>query len=221
MSSAIRIYQYVAPPILAPMSFYLWWRTYGNVPQALVAWLIPVLWAYVVPGVGTNVHKVWEFDVRLRLGRFRPHHGLVFGSATSTITWLVHQGFAGSLADVVRFALVTCSVLGFWNLLYDVGAIRLGLLKVYNEPWARGGGPEAIALDYAPWIFGGFGLAYGFVVAMSEWIGIQHGVPTTAVLAGTLAAGLVLTVIVPVGSFMLHSRFRHGHYGLHPVAKGS
>lgn len=219
MSSAIRVYQYVAPPILAPLSFYLWWRTYGSIQLALVAWLIPVLWAYVVPGVGTNLFKVWEFDVKFKLGRFRPHHGLVFGSATSTIAWLVHGGFAGSLADVARFALVMCSVLGFWNYLYEVKAIRIGLLKVYNEPWAQGRGAEAIALDYSPWIFGGFGLAYGFVLAMSEWIFLQRGLPTTGFFAGTLATGLMLTVIVPIGSFMIHSRVRHGHYGLRAVAK--
>jgi hypothetical protein len=221
MNSAIRIYQYLAPPILAPLSFYLWWRTYGSVQEALVPWLIPVLWAYIVPGVGTNVFKVWEFDVRLKLGRFRPHHGLVFGSATSTIAWLVHGGPAGSLADVARYALVLCSVLGFWNLLYDIKAIQAGVLKVYNQAWAQGGGAAAIALDYAPWIFGGFGLAYGCVVAIAEWFHLQGGVPDTTRLALTLVTGLAMTIIVPIGSFVVHSRLRHGHYGLRPVSKAS
>lgn len=219
MSAAIRVYQYVAPPVLAPLSYYLWWRTYGSVQQALVPWLIPVLWAYIVPGVGTNVFKVWEFDVKLKLGRFRPHQGLVFGSATASIAWLMHRGSAESLADVARCALVMCAVLGFWNLLYDLKAIRAGVLKVYDEPWARGGDPAAIALDYAPSIFGGFGLAYGFVVAISEWHALRHGVPDATRLAGALAAGLALTIIVPVGSFIIQSRLRHGHYGLRAEAR--
>ena len=80
------IYQYVAPAILTPFSFWLWWQTYNeNLWLTLIAWLIPILYAYVVPGIGTNVLKVWEFDTRYRLGRFRPHHGFVFGSATATI----------------------------------------------------------------------------------------------------------------------------------------
>ena len=46
---------------------------------------MPIAHAYIVPGIGTNVLRVWEFDTRLRLGRFRPHHGFVFGSATAML----------------------------------------------------------------------------------------------------------------------------------------
>ena len=83
MNRLLRIYQYLAPAVLTPLSFALWWGEYGKLPQVLVAWGLPILWAYLVPAVGTNVLKVWEFDVRWKLGRFRPHHGFVFGSATA------------------------------------------------------------------------------------------------------------------------------------------
>ena len=64
MISAIRLYQYIAPLILTPASWYLWWHEYDNLQQTLAAWLTPILWAYIVPAVGTNVCQVWEFDVR-------------------------------------------------------------------------------------------------------------------------------------------------------------
>lgn len=53
---------------------------------------------------------------------------------------------------------VLCGVLGFVNYLYEVKALQAGVLKVYNQPWADGRGAEAIAYDYAPWMFGGFGV---------------------------------------------------------------
>ena len=66
-------YQYVAPAVLTPLAFLLWWNTYGgDIWLTLIAWLIPVIYAYIVPGIGTNMLKVWEFDTRFRLGRFRP-----------------------------------------------------------------------------------------------------------------------------------------------------
>ena len=91
--------------VLAPASFVLWQRASGGQPQVIaIAWGLPILWAYILPGLGTNVFKVWEFDVRLKLGRFRPQHGFVFGSATAMIAWLVHADAIGGGFDLLRQA---------------------------------------------------------------------------------------------------------------------
>lgn len=219
MIPAIRIYQYVAPAVLTPLSLWLWWTEYGNVPQLLVAWLVPILWAYVVPAVGTNVCKVWEFDVKWKLGRFRPHHGFVFGSATAMIAWLVHGHPAQSPGEVLRYSLVLCSVLGFWNLLYEVKALRIGVLKVYNAPWAKGLGEEAIAFDYAPWFFGGFGAAHGIAISLLEFLVHRSGQPTVLLTAAYIVASLALCIAVPVLGFIHHSIRSHGHPGTRPVTK--
>lgn len=219
MNRTIRAYQYVAPAVLAPLSFYLWWNEYGNYPQVLVAWLIPILWAYIVPGIGTNVCKVWEFDVRWKLGKFRPHHGFVFGSATSTIAWLIHGEQAQSFQDVARFALIFCSVLGFWNILYEVAALRVGVLKVYNQPWADNRGEEAIALDYAPWFFGGYGAAHGLVISGFEYYISRLGSPDMSMTIACLIAGLAFCIALPVAGFIHHSMKAHGHPGTRPIAR--
>jgi hypothetical protein len=219
MKPVLRIYQYIGPLVLTPLSLALWLREYNDPAQAVAVWVIPVLWAYIVPGVGTNVCKVWEFDVAWKLGRFRPHHGFVFGSATSMLAWLIHVDVAHSLADVARYAFVLSAVLGFWNILYEVKALRIGLLKVYNQPWANGEGPEAIALDYSPWFFGGLGAAYGvFITALelySRTVG-KLGVAETLVLS---SAGLLWCIALPVLGFMRHSLKAHGHPGTRPVSK--
>lgn len=221
MKSGLRLYQYLGPLVLTPLSLALWWREYGDARQALVVWAIPVLWAYIVPGIGTNVCKVWEFDVAWKLGRFRPHHGFVFGSATSMLAWLVHGEAAHSLADVVRQAFVLCAVLGFWNILYEIRAIRIGLLRVYNQPWADGAGPEAIALDYSPWFFGGFGAAYGACIAALELHAAAGGPLGAAEALALLGGGLLACIALPVLGFMRHSMKTHGHAGTRPVTRKS
>lgn len=218
MTSAIRIYQYIAPAILTPLSFYLWWTEYHNIYQVLTAWLVPVLWAYIVPAVGTNICKVWEFDVRWKLGRFRPHHGFVFGSATATLAWLMHGQAASSAADVLRFGVILCSVLGFWNLLYEVKALRSGMLKVYNQPWAEGRGEEAIAFDYAPWFFGGFGAVYGLAIAGLEY-GLHHRRLSSTDCILWIVASLLICITVPVWGFICYSKRTHGHAGTRPITK--
>jgi hypothetical protein len=221
MKPALRIYQYLGPVILTPLSLALWWHEYGDPTQAIAVWAIPVLWAYIVPGIGTNVCKVWEFDVAWKLGRFRPHHGFVFGSATGMLAWLIHGDVADSLGDVARYAFVLCAVLGFWNILYEVKALRIGLLKVYNQPWANGEGPEAIALDYSPWFFGGFGAAYGvFITTLELYAGTWGPLGLADTLALTIG-GLLWCIALPVLGFMLHSMRTHGHPGTRPITKES
>lgn len=217
MNKLLELYSYIAALILAPLSAYLWWQTYGNWHQWLVAWLIPVLWAYIVPGVGTNICKVWEIKSRFQLGRFRLQHGFVFGSATSLLVWLVHQP-AQSLTDIFIQAFIACSVIGFWNVLYDIIAIKAGVLYVYNQPWAEGKEPETIVLDYAPWIFGGFGFCYGLVLAGGEYIVSKYNLD---LLGSSLffIMGLVVCIAVPVLGVMAKSYKRYGHLGIKPCAK--
>lgn len=213
---ALEFYQYIGPLILAPLSFYLWWQTYQG-PLALLAWGVPIAWSYLVPGVGTNLLGTWEFDVRVRWGRFRPHHGFVFGSATGILAWLVHLDSAQSWGQVMRSGLVLSCVLGWVNLLYDVLALKSGILRVYNQPWSEGRGPEAVALDYAPWFFGGFGGSYALALGYLEISGEMTWNRVPAVFLGML----VFTVLVPVLGYMLQSRWLHGHWGVWPVRKAS
>jgi len=219
MRRVLSIYQYAAPVILTPAAFLLWRREYrGNMALTGAALLVPVLWAYIVPGIGTNILKVWEFDTRLRLGRFRPHHGFVFGSATAMLAWLVHAAPARDAWDVLRSAMVMCSVIGVVNILYDVKALQSGLLRVYNQPWADGKGEAEIALDYGPWFFGGFGAVYGAGLAGLEWLDGRGRLTMPASIAALMAM-LVLSLVIPTAAYVCQSMFRHGHGGTRPVMK--
>src|SRR4029450_10930906 len=86
MRRAFEAYQYVAPALFTPLAPWLWsLHSHGHLALAAIAHIVPIAYAYIVPGIGTNLLRVWEFDTRLRLGRFRPHHGFVFGSATAML----------------------------------------------------------------------------------------------------------------------------------------
>lgn len=217
--NTFEIYQYLAPAILTPLSFALWWDSYGgDLRLTLFAWMMPILYAYIVPGVGTNILKVWEFDTRFRLGKFRPHHGFVFGSATATIAWLCHGSAATGALDILRTSLIFASVLGFWNVLYDIKAIESGILRVYNQPWAQNKGAEAITLDYAPWFFAGFGAIYGAGLSGAEWLAAQGNLhsPMFVIL---FSAVLIISIAFPIWGYRRRSFRIHGHSGCHPVKR--
>ena len=218
MRRAFETYQYLAPAVLTPLGAWLWWRHYdGNVALAAIAVLVPIAHAYIVPAIGTNVLRVWEFDTRLRLGRFRPHHGFVFGSATALLMLLVIGEPAAhpAAADAIRTGLLAACVLGVVNWLYDAAALRAGILKVYNQPWADGRGAGSIAVDYAPWFFGGFGLIHGAGLKLAEGALLSDADPSRALAIG--CALVLATATLPTLGYIAQSYWRHGHHGCRPV----
>jgi hypothetical protein len=210
-----QVYQYAAPLIVVPLSYWLWLRRYdGHHALAALAMSIPIVFAYVVPAIGTNVLRLWEFNTRLRLGRFRPHHGFVFGGATSLfgLACLSHQSASYDVGEFLRAALVLGSTLAFWNWLYDIMAIKAGFLQVYNRPWHERRGPEAIATDYAPVLFGVFGACYGVALrAIDHWL-VQRG---EVDLFWPLAlSSHAASLTAPVAAFAALSLAVHGETGL-------
>jgi hypothetical protein len=218
MRRGFEIYQYLAPAVLTPLGAFLWWRHYdGNAALAALAVLVPIAHAYIVPAIGTNVLRVWEFDTRLRLGRFRPHHGFVFGSATALLVLPVIGSPTAypTTVDIFKCGLLAGLVLGAVNWLYDAAAIHAGILRVYNQPWADGRGAPAIAGDYALWFFGGFGLIHAAGLKLAE--GYLLAAPDALAAVATGCALVALTAMAPTLGYVIQSYLRHGHHGCRPV----
>ena len=210
----LQIYQYAAPLILLPISYWLWSMRYGGDHRMVLFTLaLPVTFAYVIPGLGTNWLRLWEFNTRFRLGRFRPHHGLVFGAATSlfAIAALARPD-THNLATILRGGFVLGSVLAFWNWLYDIYAIKAGFISVYTRKQADGGAAEVVATDYAPILFGTFGFCYGVAICGCElWLfdGGQWQLYWPAMLLGQFGC-----LATPVLAYVSFSFLRTGQSGL-------
>lgn len=212
------IYAVLAPLVLMPLAAWLWWRHYdGNAPLVALALGVPVAHAYIVPGIGTNVLGMWAFNARLKLGKFRPQHGFVFGSATALLTLLVigapdaDAGIDAALVAGLAGGVLLLAV----NWIYDALAIKHEVLEVYNQPWADGAGAWAIAGDYVIWFFGMFGLIHVGGLKLAE--GILVGAPSWSVGIAIGAAMLAATLVVPTLGYVAASLVRHGHSGCRPV----
>jgi hypothetical protein len=219
---AFRLYEIAAPLVLFPASYYLWLARFdGRHDFVLLALSMPVVFAYVIPGLGTNWLELWEFNTRLKLGKFRAQHGFVFGSATSlfALLCLERQAAGAGWFELLRAGFVMGSVLAFWNWLYDIHAIKAGLIVVYNLPYSRGLGAEAIATAYAPVFFGSFGACYGITIALARYHLLERGCRDCAwwLFAGGTSAGLVL----PVAAFVIYSYAMDGVSGLEAYKEGS
>jgi hypothetical protein len=209
------VYQFAGPAIALPLSYYLWWRTFGGSHLMAVAVLtVPIVYAYVIPGLGTNLLKLWEFDTRFKLGRFRPHHGFVFGSASSLLAWACFVPERGPFAadGLLRAAFVVGSVLAFWNWLYDAHALRSGFIVVRRQPYQAHLSHEAFAMEYAPVFFGAVGACYGaylYVATYALWT-----LRRTDLFWWVLLGGTATVLVVPVCAYVSASFIRYGASGL-------
>lgn len=217
MNRAFRLYEWLGPLLLTPLAAWLWWlASGGNRNLVALGLAVPILHAYVVPAIGTNILKVWAFSSPARIGNFRPQHGFLFGSATASITAALFL-LVGPGADAPAIALLTGLVLLAINWFYDALAIRHDILAVYNQPWADGASPAAIAGDYVIWFFGVFGLIYGGTMRLAQ-LGLPSEAPAGTLLAWG-AATVAATMAVPTLLYILASRLRHGHNGCRPVSR--
>ena len=107
--------------------------------------------------------------------------------------------------------------LGFWNWFYDIQAIKAGFIVVYNRPYAQGSGAEAIAMDYAPFLFGGFGLCFGSALRIAEWLLLERN--DWPYYWWLLIACNLVVLTVPVAIFIVCSYVRNGTSGLKPLTE--
>jgi hypothetical protein len=213
------VYQYVAPIAFLTLGYSLWLRRFsGDHRMVLLVLSVPVVFGYVIPALGANALKLWEIKTRFRIGRIRPHHGFVFGSAAGLIALLCVDTSRGELTPFALFrsAFVVGSVIAFWNWLYDGNAIRAGYIIVYNRLWAENAGPDSIAADHAPVLFGTFGACYGAAIMVDVHVLVGRGLwgQYWTLLAATNAAALVL----PVLAYVAMSYLRRGESGLRSYA---
>jgi len=217
MKRFFHLYHYLSPLVTLPLAYFLWLKQTGG--EHRLVWLalaLPIVTAYVIPGLGVNRFRLWEFHARWRAGGFFPHHGLIFGGSISLLTLLCvdmaspHVGWFSPL----RTAFVTGSALAFWNWLFDIYLIKSGVMTVYNRPWFEKRGPEAIAAAYAPLYFFVFGACYGLTLDLARYylrlLGRWELWPLL------LTGGLVITLTLPTLTFVLVSYWQTGTPGLHP-----
>lgn len=217
MKKLMLIYQIFSPIVLFPTSFFLWYSiSNNNIKLALIAVLIPVIFGYVVPGLGTTVFKLWEFDTKFKLGRYTPFHGFVFAGPSAIFAWFCQTNTSGTISylDIFKTGVVTASVIGFWNWLFDIDVIKCKFAIIRNKPAYFDKDPETIATDYAPGYFGTFGFCYGVSVSYGRML-LEKQHSSIEELLFFLVA-ITACLIIPVIFSILISYIKHGYPGIKP-----
>lgn len=208
-----KLYQILFPLLVFPLVCYMWWTLYQDWWLVFLIMSIPVMHGYTVPGFGTNVLKLWEFNTRFKMGNYRIHQGFVFGSGTSLMVWFcIWQPTPLSWLETLRVAFITGSVVAMWGWYYDVKALKSGFIQIFNKAAYERKSPEEVGTEYGPLSFGMFGVVYGLAIRVAEHF-LFH--LKLAYLFWPLFIVLNLIVLVtPFTTWAIVSYLQHGHPGL-------
>ena len=117
-----------------------------------------------------------------------------------------------SLGHLLRSGFALASILALWNWLYDAYAIKVGFIRVYTRKAFERADAATVAADYAPILFGTFGLCYGLSIRAGEyWLGHLQRWET---LWPLLLISHAICLIGPVLAYVASSLLRNGDLGL-------
>lgn len=219
MKKFYNIYQYIAFLVIFPLSSYLWYLKLKSFSDMLAVISLPVLTAYVIPALGTNVTKLWAFNTRFKIGNFRFYHGFVLGASINIfglMLWMVSPT-NGGIAQTVFFALISGGFIGFINWIYDIYAIKTGFIVLFNKEAHDNKSAHEIAAAYAPVYFFVFGAVYGvFIKVMQHYFENRYDG-----FAFVLAGMYVVALTVPTLVYAAFSYIRTGEFGVSAYKGGN
>lgn len=207
------IYQYIAFLVIFPLTVIVWYNSLSSIKYTLLAISLPVITAYIVPAIGTNITGLWEFNnKRLMIGKFRIYHGFVLGSVTSLFGFLFYKILSLEVifTDYIKYAILFGLFISIINYFYDVYAIKSGFIIVHNKPAYEGKNAFEIAADYAPVYFFCFGLIYGIYVEIIKYY-YNNSVEFSYLIILLMH---ILSLILPTGIYAIISKIKNKTWGI-------
>ncbi len=213
------IYQYIALFVIFPFAVYIWYKALLNIKYTLLILTLPVITAYVVPAVGTNITKLWEFNnQRFMIGKFRIYHGFVLGSVTSIFGYFIYKisPLWSGYFNAVLAALLGGAFIAFWNLIYDIYAVKCGFIVVNNKSAYENKSAHEIVFEYAPVYFYCFGFIYCFYVKLFEKL---MTIPMDKFFYTVVVLMHIVSIILPTLIYACISKKVNGYWGIYKYIK--
>ena len=210
--SFFNIYQYVAFFIIFPLIFFLWHKEIESLKYTILFLILPIITAYIIPAVGTNITNLWEFNTSFMIGKFRIYHGFVLGSVTGLFGLMFYKVSPEyvNILNSLFFALICGAFIAFWNWVYDIYAVKCGFIIVNNKPAYENKSATEIVTDYAPVYFYMFGFVYAFYIKFLQYC-MQV---TNNYLVIGFVIFLLLFLLLPTLVYICYQYKKHRIFGI-------
>jgi hypothetical protein len=194
----IFFFDYILPfPLLGIMP-YLWYiRVDRSLLFALYVIVLPMVWGYVIPGIGTNLLKMWWFKGRWMVGKYYWHHGIMYAGPMALLLYVTFGAGPVSAVQSITIILCTAGMQGLLSSQHDILAVKTGSLILDNPPARAGKSAEEIVNYLSPFYFFLLGGSYaaGCIFAYNKLVVEQAHTAGEFILL--LLVGLGLMGLVP------------------------
>ncbi len=201
------IYQYIAFIVIFPLTLFIWYKEFSNIKFAFLFLSLPILTAYIIPAIGTNVTRLWEFNTRFMIGKFRIYHGFVLGSVTSLFGFMFYKispNYNGIINSLI-FATICGAFIAFWNWIYDIFAVKCGFIIINNKSAYEKKSAHEIVFDYAPVYFYAFGFIYSLYIKY-----LEYSISTNNLLNIFLIYFHIASLTIPPILYAFSSKIKYG-----------
>jgi hypothetical protein len=197
-------FDYILPfPLLVIMP-YLWYiRVNHNLLFAIYVLALPLLWGYIVPGVGTNVLKLWWFKGKWVVGNYYLHHGIMYAGPLSLLLYVTFGDGPVSTVQSITIILCTGGMQGLLSSQHDILAIKAGTMVMDNPPAREGKSPEEIVNYCSPLAFFLIGGSYGASCVFAYGKLVVEQVHTASMFCFLLLFGVIIMGLIPSIPYLL------------------
>jgi hypothetical protein len=74
----ILLIDFILPVPMTVFMLWAWYKRCGSWWFAAYMLLLGCAFGYIIPGIGTNVLKLWRFHGPFKIGNYFIHHGLMY-----------------------------------------------------------------------------------------------------------------------------------------------
>ena len=208
----LNLHSLLTPLCIFPIAYYLWFHTYHDHRLTWITMSFPIIYAYFVPLMGIKVLKLWEFRSKYSHKGFRPQSGFIYGSFASLFMWVarLEPSLNFNYWDFFRQAFILGSLIGFWNWLFEIAAIKKGIILFYGKSFLKKLEPATVALEYAPIGFGLNGFCLGILIYLNYFI--QESLFSLHFF-WIYPLELLLYLSIPIAGYSLIQYWIHQDYG--------
>lgn len=204
-------YTYILPIPVCCLMFYLWLeKSNYNYFFCTYVLLLPIIYGYIVPGLATNLFKLWRFKGKMMMGNYFIHHGFIY-SAHMNVCLYFSFGDISSLSSLSSshiISIIVCSAVvnAYVLWLHDIYIVKADMVEIDNPPANEGKSPEEIVFYYAPIGFLLIGLTYGISAVLAHEQFIVKQITSTRSYVEILAIGFSLLFFIPTIYYLVINR---------------
>jgi hypothetical protein len=143
----------------------------SNWSFSLYVILLPLLFGYIIPGIGTNILKLWAFKWKfMRMGNYFIHHGFMYAPYFALSLYLTF-GNTGEISFIQAATIVISNsfLQCFLSTLHDYMGLKSGMIEIYNRPYREGKSAAEIVFDYMPVGYVLLGCTYAVSCLVAYW----------------------------------------------------